>query len=222
MKNIYIIIIAIVLLVTVNELSAQTIIDTGSVTNNRVYLSAGIYPATMLSFGYEHKFDISFLKRPVSVFAEVGVSITNFKGSELRFGGILPVFEKRNFKIINTLNVSAGILSTKNFDSKRSAIADEVAIGFYREASFIAITAGYKKIYLNKIEHTDYYRETYHEDAVDSNKGTGGIFMFGLIGGITIEKKYDILLVLKLPFTEKFNSYDSSPVHLNLMIGYSL
>ena len=220
MKHIKIIIIA-VLLVTVNQLSAQTIINNDTTIKNRVYLRAGIDPATMLTFGYERKFDISFLKQDIVTYAEWGFSIANFKNSDLKIGGILPVFEKRNFKIINNLNVSAGSLSAKNFDSKKFAVADEVAFGFYRKASFIAITAEYEKIYLNKIEHTDFYRETYYENAEDGwYKGAGGMFQFGIEGGVTIQEKYDIHLEIKMPYTEKFNSYGGSPMHVNLGLGY--
>jgi hypothetical protein len=85
----------------------------------------------------------------------------------------------------------------------------------------MAFTAEYKKIYLNHIEHTDFYKETYYKDVVDGwYKGAGGMFQFGIEGGYTFMDKIDAHVELKLPFTEKFNSYGGSPMHVNLGIGY--
>lgn len=221
MKNIKLLIIGIMLFAAVDQLSAQTIINNDTIIQNRAYFRIGVDPATLLTFGYDRKFDLSFLMQDIVTYAEWGVSIANIKNSELKIGAILPVFEKRNFKIINNLNISAGQLSAKTFDSKKFAAADEVAFGFYRKASFIAITAEYEKIILNLIEHTDFYRESYYEDAVDGwYKGAGGMIQFGIEGGVTLMKSLDIHLEIKMPFTENFNGYGGSPFHVNLGLGY--
>lgn len=221
MRNTKTIIIAIALLVTVNQLSAQTIINNDTTINNRVYLRAGIDPATMLTIGYERKCDISFLKPDIVTYAELGSSIANFKNSEFKVGGIIPIFEKRNFKIIFNVNLSAGHLSAKNFDSKKFALADELAFGIYKQKWFFALTAEYETIFLNYIEHTNFYKETYYEDAVDGwYNGAGGMWQFGLEVGKTFKQRYDLHLEIKMPFTEKFNSYGGSPAHINLCLGY--
>jgi len=221
MKNIKAIIIAMTLFFTLNHLSAQTIINNDPDVNNRVYLRTGIEPATMLTLGYERKFDVGFLNQNIVGFAEFGSSVANFSNNDFKVGGILPVFEKGKFKIVNNLNVSAGSMSAKNFDSKRFAAADEVAFGIYGAKRFVAFTAEYENILLNKIEHSDFYKETYFEDAVDGwYKGAGGRFQLGIEGGVTVKKKLDAHLEIKLPFTEKFNSYRGSPMHVNLGIAY--
>ena len=221
MKNIKAIIIAMTLLFTLNQLSAQTIINNDPDINNRVYLRTGIEPATMLTLGYERKFDVGFLNQNIVGFAEFGSSVANFSNNDFKVGGILPVFEKGKFKIVNNLNVSAGSMSAKNFDSKRFAAADEVAFGIYGEKRFFVLTAEYENIFLNKIEHSDFYKETYYKDVVDGwYKGAGGRFQFGVEGGVTVKKKLDAHLEVKLPFTEKFNSYRGSPMHVNLGIAY--
>ena len=221
MKNIKTIVIALTLLLTFNQLSAQTILNNDPTFNNRVYLRTGIEPATMLTLGYERKFEVGFLNQDIVGFAEFGSSVANFNDNDFKVGGILPVFEKGKFKIVNNLNVSAGSMSAKNFDSKKFAIADEVAFGFYGKKRFFAFTAEFEKIVLNKIEHSGFYKETYYEDAIDGwYKGAGGIFQFGLEGGFTIKKNIDIYSELKLPFTEKLNSYRGSPMHVNLGIAY--
>ena len=221
MKNIKTIIIAMGMLFTLNQLSGQTIINNDPNVNNRVYLRTGIEPATMLTLGYERKFDVGFLNQNIVGYAEFGSSVANFNNNDFKIGGILPVFEKGKFKIVNNLNVSAGSMSAKNFDSKKFAAADEVAFGLYGQKRFIAFTVEYEKIFLNKIEHSDFYKVTYYEDVVDGwYKGGGGMFQFGIEGGFTIKQKIDIYSELKIPFTEKFNSYGGSPMHLNVGIAY--
>ena len=96
-----------------------------------------------------------------------------------------------------------------------------MAFGIYSEKRFVAFTAEYENIFLNKIEHSDFYKETYFEDVVDGwYKGAGGRFQFGVEGGVTVKKKLDAHLEVKLPFTEKFDSYRGSPMHVNLGIAY--
>ena len=48
----------------------------------------------------------------------------------------------------------------------------------------------------------------------------GGMFQFGIDGGVTIKNKYDTHLEIKMPFTERFNSYGGSPFHVNPGPGY--
>jgi len=221
MKNIKNIIVALLVFFTVNQLSAQAILNNDPAFNNRAYLRAGIEPATMLTLGYERKFDLSFLNQDLVTFAEYGISVARPENAELKAGIILPVFERSTFKIINNLNLSAGSLSAKNFDSKKFAVADELAFGIYKPKWFVAMTAEYEKIVLNHIEHTDFYRETYYEDAVDGwYKGAGGMFQFGIETGRTFAQRYDVHLEFKMPFTEKFNFYGGSPAHLNLGFGF--
>jgi len=221
MKNINNIVVALLVLFTVNQLSAQPILNNDPAFSNRAYLRAGIEPATMLTLGYERKFDLNFLAPDIVTFAEYGISVAHPENAELKAGIILPVFERSAFKIVNNLNLSAGSLSTKNFGSKKFAAADELAFGLYKQRWFVAATAEYEKIVLNRIEHTDFYRDTYYEDAVDGwYKGAGGMFQFGVETGYTFAQRYDVHLEFKMPFTETFNSYGGSPAHVNLGFGF--
>ena len=221
MKNIKIIILTIVCLFTAGQLSAQAIINNDPAFKNRAYLRAGIEPATMLTLGYERKFELHSLPQNLVTYAEYGVSVAKFRNAGLKVGAVLPVFQRRNFMIVNDLNLSAGNLSTKNFDSNKFAIADELAFGIYKPQWFFALTAEYEKILLTRIEHTDFYRETYYEDAVDGwYKGSGGMFQFGFETGRTFARRYDVHLEFKLPLTGQFNTYGGSPAHLNLGLGY--
>jgi hypothetical protein len=213
---------ALMLFAATNPLSAQTIINT-SPTENRAYLRVGIEPTAIMTFGCQRNFNAGFLNRNITSYAEWGSSMYrfHFNNSELKFGVIFLIFEKGSFKGVNNLDLSAGSVATQNFDSKKFAAGDEVAAGLYNRSWFIAMTAEYEKNYLNRIEHTDFYRRTYYEDAKDGwYKGAGGMFQFGIEGGGTIKGKHDIHLEIKMPFTERFNRYGGSPFHVNLGLGY--
>jgi hypothetical protein len=221
MKHINIITLAIVCLFSINQLTGQAILNNDPAFNNRAYLRAGIEPATMLTLGYERKFELQSLPQNLVAYAEYGVSVANLKNAEIKAGGILPIFQRRNFMIVNKLNVSAGSLSAKNFDSKKFALADEMAFGIYRPLWFFALTAEYEKILLTRLEHSDFYRETYYEDALDGwYKGSGGMFQFGFETGISFARRYDVHLEFKIPMTGQFNAYGGSPAHLNVGLGY--
>lgn len=222
MKNIKYIFLTIMLFPVVNQLSSQTII-TDSETKNRIYLRVGIEPTTMITFGYQHNFKVGFLNRNLTSYAEWGTMMYNFSfdNSELKIGGIMPVFEIGDFKVVNNLNLSAGSVTTQNFTSRKFAVGDKIAVGFYKNSWFFTTTAEYEKICLNLIEPTEFYRTTYYEDVADGwYRGGGGMFQFGVEGGGTIKEKYDVHLEVKMPFTEKFNGYGGSPLHLNLGLGY--
>ena len=222
MKNIKYIFMTIMLFAAMNQLSSQTIIN-DSETKNRAYLRVGIEPTTMITFGYQRNLNVGFLNRNLTSYAEWGTMMYDFSfdNSELKIGGIIPVFETGDFKVVNNLYLSAGSVTTQNFDSRKFAVGDEIAVGFYKKSWFFAATAEYEKIYLNLIEPTEHYRITYYEDVEDGwYTGGGGMFQFGVEGGISVRQKYDIHLEIKMPFTEKFNSYGGSPLHVNLGLGY--
>lgn len=221
MIRIKIFISTVVLMIVFSQISAQTSITNYPDINNRAYMRIGIEPATILTFGYERQFRLAFINKDIVTYAELGTSTANIENNELKIGGVLSLLKSGNFQIFSNLNFSTGRLSSKNFDSKKFAGAIELAFGFYKQQWFTAFTVEYEKIFLTKIEHSDFYRDTYYEDAVDGwYKGSGGMFQFGIEGGFTIAKTIDAHVELKLPFTERLNSYGGSPMHLNLGIGY--
>jgi len=220
-KYIKYLIMSVMCMVGVSQLSAQTPIHFDNTNNNRAYIKAGIDPATTVTLGYERKFNLPRDEKSIVTYAQWGFSAANLNNSELKIGGILPLFQTGIFKLVNNLNVSAGTLAAKNFNSKKFAASDEIAFGIYKSKWFMALTAEYEIIYLNHIEHSDFYRETYFEDVVDGwYKGAGGMFQFGIEGGRTFFDRYDVHMEFKFPFTERLNSYNGSPAHINLGIGY--
>jgi len=202
--------------------SAQTILN-DTPENNRIYLRSGIEPTTMIAFGYQRNLQAGIIDRMVTTYAEWNTSMVRFglDNSELRIGGIVPIYCTGNVKIVNDLHLSAGSMTNRNFDSKKFAVGDEVAVGYYPAGWFLAATAEYETVFLNKFEHTDFYRTTFYADARDGwYSGAGGMFQVGIEGGVTLFGNYDLHMEIKLPFTEKFNAYGGSPLHVNLGLGY--
>lgn len=217
------ILVAVHIVVLAGQIQGQTILNRDTPHRNRAYLRAGIDPASMLTFGYERNCDTWFLKGKLTSYTEWSTSAFRlaWKNSELKSGVVFPLLGENSFMIVNNINISAGSISTHNFDSKKFAAAIEMAAGLYKKSWFMAATSEYEKICLNDIENTDFYRVTYYEDARDGwYKGAGGMVQFGLEGGISLQSRYDIHLEIKKPFTEQFNSYGGSPLHVRLGFGY--
>lgn len=215
-------IIIIACLFAIFKMSAQTIVNDFS-TNNKAYIRYGVEPTVMLTFGYQHNSSLGMKDKVLTTYGEWSSSVYRFgfKNSELKIGGIIPVFQRGNFKIVNNLGLSAGNTTNKHFEAGKFAVSDEIALGRYKNKWFIAATVEYEKIYLNHIEHTDFYRTTYYEDAQDGwYKGAGGMLQPGIEGGITLKQRVDIHLEIKVPLTEKFNGYGGSPFHVNLGVAY--
>lgn len=213
---------AIVALMLAGSASAQSLL-TDAADRNRAYLRLGIEPTTMAAVGFQHNIAPGFLGRALTTYGEWSTSVFRFgfDNSELKAGGIVRLYGGGAFKIVTNLGVSAGSVTTHLFDSRKFAIADEMAFGLYGQRWFGAATIEYEKILLNKIDHTDYYRTTYYPDAEDGwYSGGGGMIQVGIEGGRTLWRTYDLHLEIKLPFTETLNAYGGSPLHANLGFGY--
>ena len=112
-------------LLTINQLAAQTIITSDPLINNRVYLRAGIEPATMLTIGYERQFPIAFLKRDMVAFTELGSSVANFNNNEYGISDLKLTFDDTtgigigdfNFRYGNSNSLSSWVgFSPLNFN----------------------------------------------------------------------------------------------------------
>ncbi len=222
MKNTHYIIILLISVFTIPTLQGQSLLHESN-QKNKAYIRYGIEPTTMLTVGFQHSIKAPLLNQRMTLFGEWGLSTLsmNFDNSEMKIGGIINLWSQGNFRVVNNLNFSAGSVSTKHFDSKKFAVADKVNFGLYKENWYLSGSMEYENIYLNHIEHTDFYRTVYYVDAVDGwYKGAGGNFQLGLETGRTFKYRYDLHLEVKVPFTERLNSYGGSPLHVNLGLGY--
>lgn len=202
---------------------AQTPLTKDTENKNRFYLKTGIEPTTKISGIYEHKTQINILENDLVLFIET--SFFNFKtsleDSEVKIGGILPYQISGNIMLVNNFNTSIGAVSTRHFNSKKIAFANELNIGVYKKKWFIGLTVEYEKIVLTHLNHTEFYRKTYYEDAVDGwYKGAGSMIQIGLEGAVVLKDQFELLIELKHPWTGIFTNYYGSPIHANLGIGY--
>lgn len=203
--------------------SSRQLTGSGTDVRNRVYFRTGIEPSLLSTAGYQHRFIIPTNRFPLTVFGEYTMPPTrpSVKNSETAAGALFPLFEYGSFMVADRLNATAGFIETHNFNSTEFSAADEISAGYNGKRWFLAGTAEYEKILLTRIEHTDFYRRTSYEDARDGwYYGSGGIFQFGVRLGFYIYDSVDITLEMKVPFTEKFNSYAGSPLHGSLSTGY--
>jgi hypothetical protein len=219
-----IIVILILSALTLSPLTAQNLINDGSV-KNRIYTKVSVEPTTMFALGYQRNFRIGNLKNQLTTYLELNNAFHKFlaQNNELNIGGIIPLFESGSFKVVNDLYLSAGRTSNVNFKSHKFTVGDEISVGWYKEKWYVAALAEYEKIYLNEFTFTENYRDRFFEDAEDGwYKGGGGRIQFGLEAGLTFKEKFDLYVAVKSPFTEQLNRYIGSPLHLNLGFGYRI
>ena len=201
---------------------AQTVTRTNE-TSNKAYLRTGVEPTTMLTVGVQRSFRLAPLDRDITPYTEWGTSVVRpgWGNSELTVGATMVAVEYGRLKLVNRLFVTAGAVETINFDSKRFAVGDAIAAGFYDRIWFVAGTVEYEHNVINRIDHTDHYRTAFYEDAEDGwYSGAGGTVQFGIEGGVTLLERLDLHLEVKMPFTERFASYNGSPLHANFVTGY--
>lgn len=190
--------------------------------SNRVYLIGGIEPGVMTTLGYEKDIEIQMIDRTISVYTELGLSIMqlDIRNSNYELGIRFPLWEWKSFKIIDSINTTIGSINNHNFDSTVFTLGNEINMGYYGTFGYITTLLEYEKFLFSHLSHTDYYRSTYYPDAVDGwYNSSGGMFQLGIRGGFRIGET-DISLEIKKGFTEQFNNY-ASPLHLNLLFGYS-
>ncbi len=191
--------------------------------SNTVYGRFGIEPTYVLGIGYLHSFKLDKINRNLTLFGEVSspTKIFGYKNYETKLGGILNVIEHKGFGLTYNLNFSMGHVETKNFDSQKFAFANKLLLGYFNRKWYLAFSGEHEKIFANKIKHSQYYRDFIFPEAKDGwYKGAGGNIQLGIETGTTIKECLDLRFEFKIPKSEKFDSYNGSPVNVNLTVGY--
>lgn len=219
MKKILSLIIAIALFQTTN---AQNIFK-HTEKRNVAYGRFGIEPTYVFAAGYMHFFNLQKSDKNIVVFGEVSSPTRMFgtKNYEIKFGGIVNAIKHMSFGITYNLNFSTGHVETKNFHSQKYAFANKLLLGYFENRWYIAFAGEYEKIFANNITHTQYYRDFVFPEAKDGwYNGAGGNIQLGIETGFVIKKMVEVRIEIKVPKSEKFNSYNGSPANVNLTIGY--
>ena len=191
--------------------------------NRSVYSRFGIEPTYHLALGFRQSFPIKKIKRNAVLYGELSSPVKGIGGSnyEVKTGGILNVLKLNSFGISYHLNFSTGHVKTKNFDSQKFAFSNKLLAGYFSDKWYLAFSGEYEKVMSNKIIHTQYYRDYIFPEAKDGwYKSAGGNIQLGIEVGTTIKGIIDIGFDLKVPKSERFNSYNGSPANANLSTAY--
>ena len=161
---------------------------------NRVHVTTGAEYAFVAGIGYSRT--LPFLDRQIVLGGELTVPWASFDLSDFRVraGGLMPITGSRRWKLAGSL--ATVVRGTKNDISRMTDIGLDAGLvgGFYERRWFIAAEAGVDAALTTHVAHTDLYRMTVHEDAVDGWYAIpGGNVRAGLQAGVSIDR-YDVIL----------------------------
>ncbi|UCH13009.1 MAG: hypothetical protein JSV22_07805 [Bacteroidales bacterium] len=212
------------IIVTLN-LEAQNILNHNR-TNKIIHLRYGLEPTAVIAGGYTHIFSADKINRQIALFGEINnptrkiIGISNY---EFKTGCIIPAVKVKNWAIMYALNLSTGRVKTQILKSHKFAVVNKLQLGLFQGKWYFSLTGEYEKNIANRITHSEYYLETIYPDVKNGRyKGADGYIQLGIETGFTVKGKIDVNFDFKSPFSEKFNSYNGSPGHINLTIGYRI
>lgn len=188
--------------------------------SQRYLVGTGIDPSWNVSFSYQRIVNLN--GNTFTAYGEWEASVVRpgFKNCDGNLGAVISLLRKNNFHVLTDPYFSLGRLETRNFKSLSTLVGNEVSAGFFKVNKYITLLVSYNRILATHLEHSNFYRETFFEDARDAwYRSTGGFFQFGLGGGFTFNSKHDIFIEFKIPVTERFGGFGGSPAHLNLGYG---
>lgn len=222
MRNIIKILTILLFIVLSQTINAQNIFNLDE-KDKAVYSRLGIEPTYVFALGYMQSFQLKAINRNAVAYGELSSPIKDFgiNNYEVKAGGILNVVKWKNIGVTYNLNFSTGKVQTKNFSSQKYAFGNKLCLGSFQDKWFIALGGEYEKIFANKITHTEYYRDFIFPEAIDGwYNGAGGNIQLGLEAGLTIKEILDLRVEFKVPRSERFNSYNGSPGHINLTVAF--
>lgn len=219
MKN-YIILL-IILAGIMNPLIGQSLFTFDQENNNLIYLKGGIQPNMSIRLGYAR--NLPLFNSNLTIYGEYHGALFRAyeENAEIRVGGILPITGKRKFKLVNEILATVGQLKTTHFNSARFTVGNEIDYGYYSDKWRINLSLQYQWIYLSKISPTDFYRDTFYENAQENwYTGNGGFFLMGIETSWLIAERFDLGFWIKYPTSQQGNSLQGSPGHAALEFGW--
>jgi hypothetical protein len=118
----------------------------------------------------------------------------DFSDYKLRAAALVPIVGTQRWKLAGTL--APTLRGSTNQISTLADFGVDLGLvgGYYRRRGFVAGELGFDAALSTHVTHTDAYRMTVHEDAVDGwYSNPGGNLRFGLQGGVTLAR-YDVIL----------------------------
>jgi hypothetical protein len=192
---------------TIARVSAETLLD----------------PTVMAGFGYERR--LPFFTEQLLRW-NVGLRLPIFTAGvndwALR-GGVKAQFVRLNwFGIFGQTGVSTGRHETRFALNHFINATGRLALGLVRPTWGLLATVDYDKNIMTNVRHSEVFRRQVYEDAVDGwYSSTGGSLQFGVAWYLFMGEAWDFRLELRVPYTEKLNSFGTAPAHIGLQIGFS-
>ena len=155
--------------------------------NNRMHLSFGLDPALVTTVGYSRGITVG--DRAALVDLDIGMvaAEADFKDLRARIGFQTTMWQLGDWRIAGRGRLIARSTSNSIFDGAGFSTDLTSYVGFYRQGWFVAGLIGYDRTWVMHIEHSDWYRDNFYEDAVDGwYRGKAGILHGGLTAGIAI------------------------------------
>lgn len=222
MKTYYKIILVVILTLFIKMLSAQNINWAADKKSNRslIHIATGLEHGVIYEAGYSYK--ISNHKM-FPGYATVTYSFPSgneiFDDFKSKAGANFNVLKVGSFQINAK---AAGIFRTyKNDYVKIMNFGTEVSavFGFFHKHGFVAVEGGFDKAIVTNLKHKSLYKEMY-PSVTDGwyEPPAGGIFNFGLQGGVSLRNS-DFTLRAGKTFYQDFHASPDLPFYA--MIGYN-
>ena len=213
----------IVLICLFISLTFATEQPTGPLHTNHISMMVGLNPNAFVELGYARAFDSVFFQHSISTGLYFSTSLIRpcFEDWDASFRAEMDAFTWRTLAVETTPRTIVGYISTRNYNSNRIAIGDELLIGYRGKVLSIGALADFEHNILNYIKNSVFYRTTYYEDAKDGwYLGAAGRWQFGLRIAAAITRRALFDLDVRLPYSSSFDGYGGSPVHANFRIRY--
>ena len=152
---------------------------------NRMHLSFGLDPALVTTIGYSR--GIALGNRAALVDLDIGIAAAeaDFQDLRARIGFQTTLGQLGSWRIAGRGRLIARSTSNSIYDGVGFSADFTSYVGYYRQGWFVAGLIGYDRAIVMQIEHSDWYRENFYDEAVDGwYSCNAGVLHGGLATGI--------------------------------------
>ena len=209
----------------VQNSSAQEVFNNVQPGERRAYLSFEIDPTFAVVAGFARGFEIKAINRNLTVTADITLPIflVDFKHYRIKIGSRVPLFDSKKWNIINRFSIKNKGTQNIIYSGNALSIEEGLLLGYFSKKWFAAGEVDYDKFILTHIEHSNWYRENVHPDAIDGwYGGTGGRIKIGLQSGYTFRNIIELALGLGMSRTESFNEPVGLPIFMSIAVNYHM
>lgn len=153
----------------------------------RIHTSVGLDPSVVTTLGYSRGFGLGSRTALWHVELGMGVARADSKDLRLRVGLQTTVWQRGSWRLAGRSRLVARSTSNSIYDGAAFGADFTTSLGFHRRGWFAAGSIGYDRTFVMHIQHSDWYRRTFYEDAVDGwYRGESGILHGGVSAGVAV------------------------------------